>query len=284
MQALLKHATCIALLFCAVAVHAIDCKKASNRVEHMICADARLKAADAEMGKAYAAIQQQAGNDAELHAMLVRSQKRWIAARDKDFDAPMDFPNAPDAKALSPNLLQEIRWRTRKLSEPGKTSRVMPRLLETALEQRKFLAQFTGGTFAGFDIRCSFLPGNQQQSYACMGESRTQHQNRVCMLRYDWASGRYYQTRLVGNVVEGRLETAATCGDGSGGDTLCPDLSYTGGPEARWNLNPGLPAESPAALPKLDAETMFDVDDTGWLRTCLTDSRYPQDAKANAAR
>lgn len=273
------HAACVALLLAAAGpAHAIDCRKAGNRVEHMICADARLKAADAEMGKAYAALVQQAGNDAELRAMLVRSQKRWIEARDTRFDSPMDYPGAPDAAALPRNLLQEMRRRTRTLSEPGKTDRAVPRLLEVAQAQRKFLAQFTGGPFAGFATSCDFLPGGQQLSYGCFSDRSYQHHERVCTLRDDWASGSYYQTRLVGNVVQGRLQTVAACGDGSEGGSPCPEADGSGRPGARWNLQPGIAASTPKPSPKLDAEAELEADDTAWLRACLTDARYPQGA------
>ncbi|WP_432726865.1 lysozyme inhibitor LprI family protein [Variovorax sp. W6] len=279
------HAACIALLVAgAGSAHAIDCRKAGNRVEHMICADAKLKAADAEMGKAYAAVMQQAGNDAELRAMLGRSQKRWIEARDVRFDTPMDYPGAPDAAALPRSLLQEMRRRTRMLSEPGKADRAVPRLLETAQEQRKFLAQFTGGPFAGFTTSCDFLPGGQQLSYGCFSDRSYQHRDRVCTLKDDWASGGYYQTRLVGNVVRGRLETVAICGDGSEGGSPCPEPDGSGRPGARWNLQPGRAASAPTDAPKLDAEAELGAEDTGWLRACLTDVRYPQGAKAGAAR
>lgn len=284
MKATIRSIACIALLLGAAAAHAIDCRKAGNRVEHMICADAKLKAADADMGKAYAAVMQQVGNDAELRAMLVRGQKRWIEARDKRFDAPMDFSGAPDAKALPQNLLQAIRQRTQTLGAPGTTDRATPRLLEKASAQRKFLAQFTGGPFAGFETGCDFLPGNRQLTYGCFSERRYQHQDRVCTLKDDWASGGYDQTRLVGHVVQGRLETVAACGDGVEGAGTCPDADNAGKPAARWNVQPGLPAAASKALPKLDAEAELDPEDTGWLRACLTDSHYPPGAKASASR
>ena len=75
------------------------------------------------MGKAYTAVMQQAGNDSEMRAMLVRSQKRWLAARDKRFADPVDFPGAPNAKALRASLLQAIRQRTETLSERGRPRR-----------------------------------------------------------------------------------------------------------------------------------------------------------------
>ncbi|MCA8256330.1 lysozyme inhibitor LprI family protein [Burkholderia sp. AU31624] len=276
MKPTLQHAACVALLFTAASAHAIDCQKAGNRVEHTICADEKLKAADAEMGKAYTAVMQQAGNDSELRAMLVRSQKRWLAARDKRFADPVDFPGAPNAKALRASLLQAIRQRTETLSERGKAA---PRLLETALAQRTFLTQFTGGPFAGFETRCDFLPHDGQLSYGCFSERRYQNQDRICTLQDDWASGGYYETRLVGNVVQGRLETVAACGDGSEGGSPCPDADETRKAAAGWNLHPGRPALTPTALPKLDAEAELGTEDTGWLRACLTDSRYPRAAR-----
>lgn len=281
MNALLRYATCIALLASTAAAHAIDCRKASNPVERAICADEKLKAADAEMGKAYAAVMQQAGNDADLRAMLVRGQKRWIEARDKRFVDPQDFAGAPNGKALRASLLKAIRQRTETLSEPGKTNRATPRLLETALQQRKFLAQFTGGAFAGFETGCDFLPGGQELNYGCFSERRYQNQNRVCTLKDDWASGGYYQTRWVGNIVQGRLETVAACGDGSESGSPCPDtVNEARKAVAGWNLHPGRPALAPKALPKLDAEVELGTEDTAWLHACLTDSRYPQSAGA----
>ncbi len=277
MRLLPQYATCVALLAGAASAHAIDCKRASNRVEHTICADEKLKTADAEMGKAYTAVMQQAGNDSELRAMLIRSQKRWIEARDKRFADPVDFPGAPNTKALRTSLLQAIRQRAETLSERGK---VAPRLLEAALAQRKFLAQFTGGAFAGFETGCDFLPHGQQLSYGCFSERRYQNLDRVCTLKDDWASGGYYQTRLVGNVVGGRLETVAACGDESEGGAPCPDADEPHKSAAGWNLHPGRPAVAPTALPKLDAEAELGAEDTGWLRGCLTDSRYLQNAGA----
>lgn len=276
MKPALRYVACIALLVTAASAHAIDCKKASTRVEHTICADEKLKTADAEMGKAYAAVMQQAGNDNELRAMLVRSQKRWIEAREKSFADPIDFSGAPNTKALRTSLLQAIRQRTETLSERGKAA---PRLLEAALEQRKFLAQFTGGPFAGFQTGCDFLPHDQQLSYGCFSERRYQNQDRVCTLKDDWASGGYYQTRLVGNIVQGRLETVAACGDGSEGGSPCPDEDASRKATAGWNLHPGRPALAPTALPKLDAEAELGAEDTSWLRACLTDSRYPRAAR-----
>ena len=281
MKTLSRYVACIALLASAAAAHAIDCRKASTPVERSICADEKLKVADAEMGKAYAAVMQQAGNDADLRAMLVRGQKRWIEARDKRFADPQDFAGAPNGKTLRASLLKAIRQRTKTLSEPNEANRATPRLLETALQQRKFLAQFTGGAFAGFETRCDFLPGGQELSYGCFSERRYQNRDRVCTLMDDWASGGIYQTRLVGNVVQGRLETVAACGDGSEVGSPCPDtVNEARKASAGWNLHPGLPAEAPKALPKLDAEVELGAEDTAWLHACLTDRRYPQSVDA----
>ena len=95
------------------------------------------------------------------------------------------------------------------------------------------------------------------------------------------ASGGYYQTRLVGNVVQGRLETVAACGDGSEGGSPCPDtVDDRRKANAGWNLHPGRPALAPKALPKLDAEVELGAEDTDWLHACLADSRYPQNTGA----
>lgn len=55
-----------------------------------------------------------------------------------------------------------------------------------------------------------------------------------------------------------------------------PDADEPRKSAAGWNLHPGRPPLTPTALPKLDAEAELGTEDTGWLRACLTDSRYPR--------
>ncbi|TNC15231.1 DUF1311 domain-containing protein [Methylobacterium terricola] len=58
--------------------------RASSHVDHTICDGPRLLKADAAMGKAYTALLEIVPKPS-IYAMLVASQKRWIAARDTQF-------------------------------------------------------------------------------------------------------------------------------------------------------------------------------------------------------
>lgn len=53
---------------------------AGGPIEKKICDNVSIKAADAAMGQAYAALPKDAP-DPEIRVMLANSQRRWIAAR-----------------------------------------------------------------------------------------------------------------------------------------------------------------------------------------------------------
>ncbi|MFL9883263.1 lysozyme inhibitor LprI family protein [Paraburkholderia agricolaris] len=260
--------------------HAIDCRKAASSVDHLICQHKNLQDADAAMGQAYVKLLAKASDDAEVRAMLIRSQKRWISARDKGFSAAMDYPGAPDEEALPTSLLHAIRDRTRDLTETSRGNPALPHLIELALAQRKALSQYTGGTFAGFDTDCDFLPGGGEFSYGCFARRSYQNRDRVCTLADDWASGTVYQTRSVAQVVQGERQEVAECGDGGANVSRCPDADGQPDPNAHWRLvrpeSAPAPSTKPAQdLPKLDVEVEPDADDAKWLHACLTDSQYP---------
>ncbi|MFL9865087.1 lysozyme inhibitor LprI family protein [Paraburkholderia fungorum] len=267
----------IALGMATSSAYAIDCRKAASSVERLICAHKDLQNADAAMGEAYAKILAKAGSDTEIRVMLVRNQKRWISARDKGFDGTMDFPGAPDKGALAQSLLQAMRSRTAELTETSHANPALPHLIELASAQRKFLGQFTGGAFAGFDMSCDFLPGGGTLSYGCFGVRRYQNLDRVCMVQDDWASGHVSQVQSVANVVRGKLEEVAVCGDGEADAGQCPDAGNPADPTAQWNRHP---AQSPGRTASSQNWPQLDTDaDAGvaldWLRVCLTDSHYP---------
>ncbi|MFM0072249.1 hypothetical protein PQQ86_13865 [Paraburkholderia sediminicola] len=227
--------------------------------------------------EAYVKILAKAGSDTEIQVMLVRSQKRWISARDKGFDGTMDVPGAPDKGALAQSLLQAMRSRTAELTETSHANPALPHLIELASAQRKFLGQFTGGAFAGFDMNCDFLPGGGTLSYGCFGVRRYQNLDRVCMVQDDWASGHVSQVQSVAKVVRGKLEEVAVCGDGEADAGQCPDAGNPDDPAAQWNRHP---AQSPGRTASSQNWPQLDTDaDAGavldWLRVCLTDSHYP---------
>ncbi|MGO4722460.1 MULTISPECIES: lysozyme inhibitor LprI family protein [unclassified Inquilinus] len=280
MKSLLLAAATLAAL--ATPAHAIDCRKASTAIEHGICDSQSLKAADAALGQAYGQILKPADGDAEVHAMLVASQKRWLAARDEAFADPKD-EHWGDENPWRGKLLNAIRSRTEDL---GKKSAADPKqfdLVARVLQQRQFTARFTGGAFAGFATGCEFLPGSRESwadSYGCFGTRSYQNNNRVCSVSEDWATYAVYETRTVADVVDGKLKTVATCSvGGNGDDSACPDADDTSDSGARWNLQPKAgeagASAAPPALAKIDAEAGGAEDDQPWLRACLTDTGYP---------
>ncbi|RUP17132.1 MAG: DUF1311 domain-containing protein [Methylobacterium sp.] len=264
---------------------AIDCRKAASPLERMICADAALRKADAALGSAYAGLLR-GTDDAEIRAMLVASQKRWVAARDTrlgDLDAAGAPSDPADARTV---VLAAIRARTRDLSGRSTSDPARPHWIAAALRQRAFAARFTGGPFAGFDAACDFLPVGQDRVYGCFGSRRYQNGDRVCTLSDDWASGHTTETRTVARVVDGAARTVATCTIGGSDDAECPG---PGNPAGRWT-RPAAPAAAGAAAPPagpravLDVELAPDAEAETWLSTCLTDPAYPPPDPVPAAR
>jgi uncharacterized protein YecT (DUF1311 family) len=260
------------------AAHAIDCARATSSTEHMICDDPKLMRADAAMGRAYSAILK-AAPDPEIHAMLVASQKRWIAARDKSFG---ELDKATDgrtgegySKAMQRRpVLQATEDRARDLGNLYKGTK-QAALIHMALQQRAFLAKFTGGAFAGFSTSCEFLPrngGDPLYDYGCFGTAQYQNHDRICGQRQDWATYRVYTSRFVADVVAGEPKTIATCKNDSCFDDHTPDG------RAGWDTRPATGRDGPlrGALQKLDAEGGDDEVDAPWLNACLTDEHFPQ--------
>jgi uncharacterized protein YecT (DUF1311 family) len=262
---------------------AMDCKKASTPIERMICADSRLKNADAAMGKAYTALLKST-DDADIHAMLVASQRRWIETRDSSFGDLDNSTNGQSGDSYSKEdqrdiVLEAIQDRTGQLGEMSKTTPRQPRLVQVAQAQRAFASRFTGGPFAGFSTSCDFLPQSDHYDYGCFGTHFYQNKDRVCSLTQDWASGGLYETRSVANVVDGKARLVATC---KPGESECsPGTTKTDEPD--WSVTPdSLDADAKriydqqgkAALTPLDAE-MDDQDDDHWLESCLTRPDFP---------
>jgi uncharacterized protein YecT (DUF1311 family) len=264
-------------LLLATPAAAIDCRKAASAIEHMICADPQLERADSALGAAYASLLKST-SDPEIHTMLVAGQRRWLARRDEqlgDLDGTAD--PSPDAKAKRRILLDAMTDRTKYLARRSDRDHAVFALVETALDQRKFARSLTGGAFAGVETSCDFLPQAGHYTYGCFAERHYQNKDRVCSVREDWASGSVTETRYVGRIVDGKLQTVATCSIG-GGDAggLCPDPEDHSPMQGHWKSvtdEPAAPPPSPP-LPKLDAELGPDPDDP-WLHACLTDSSYP---------
>ncbi|MBN3738564.1 MULTISPECIES: lysozyme inhibitor LprI family protein [Burkholderia] len=248
---------------------AIDCAKAVQPVEKRICASPALRAADARMNTAYAGALK-AAPDAAIRDMLVRSQRRWIGARNNRLDADYDgHPMAVD------EVRKAIDRRTAMLAD-----RSAKGLIARALAERQWLAKYTGGPLTGFDGNCDFIPDDASGthvSYACFGAVHVQHRARICSQSEDWATGAVYQYRSVSATVGGKVHPVAFC-EAQAHAQSCDD----GGAQSGWvragasGVDGRAPAPA-AGMPQLDAEMwpIGDGDDAVWFERCLTAPVFP---------
>ncbi|CAO3427819.1 hypothetical protein [Azospirillum endophyticum] len=276
-SAVLLALPALGLLFSSPA-RAIDCRKATTAIDHMICGDKALQKADAVLGSAYSAILK-AAPDAEIRAMLVASEKRWLARRDDRLGHFSETDDAPDAETQRKILFDAIQARTRELTRRAKGEAGEPNLIAVARDQRRFASRFTGGLFSGFSTSCDFLPGSDSYTYGCFGTQSYQNRDRVCALTRDWASGSVSETHTVGQVVDGKVTIVASCSIGSGdAGATCPDPDASAGQRGHWQkpvadaTTPEAPPDKPQ--PQIDAEFQRDPEDT-WISDCLIKPTYP---------
>jgi len=244
---------------------AIDCTKASDPIDKRICGNAGLKAADAAMGQAYAALLKSAP-DPEIRAMLVNSQRRWIAARNDGLNTGSDGSAVPIGR-----LRGAIAERTAQLSDQSDKGLIM-----RAQAQRRFLAKYTGGAFAGFNTSCGFVPNDRDgssYSYQCDGAMHVQNKDRLCSASTEWATRSLYEYHAVSTVEGNNAKPTALCSDQSG--DIC-----SGGKNVSWTLNPGPDEHVPlpkTGLAKLDVEGIWPLEttDATWFDQCLTSPIYP---------
>jgi uncharacterized protein len=274
-----------ALAISTVPAAALDCAKATNRTEKLICGHADLRQADEAMSRAYFKLLKQAPEKDSRDA-LEMSQKRWVDAREKQFASPPD--NDTDTPALDEHdLMRKITAaRTDALSNASAFDSKTPALLAALAQQKKDADGYKGGPFAGFDTDCSFLPpGWGDGDYLCITTQTYQNKDRVCTVATEWASGHTTDVRTVSNVVNGSLKPVASCASGYSDvdGPKCPDADDADA-AAHWDRSPDpskikTTAPSPS-LPKLDPEAdSFSPQDTTWLKACLTDPSYPPASK-----
>lgn len=265
----MRALACAALALAATPALAIDCAKAQTAPEKLICSDARLKKADAELNRAYADLLKQAGDDG-LRTMVRESQRRWLLARDRGLDTLQENLEAGDREGtLADAALEMLEARTDALKAKARDGK--PDLLARAGAQRQFLARFRGGDYAGYQTSCDVLPPDYT-NYACFATRHYQNGDRVCSVDEYFATNAAYTHRYVADIVEGKPKLIASC-NFSGGESGCPQPGDAAG---RWNTNPpAFEREFYAKnLPKIDAE-IHDADDQEWLQVCLTDKRFP---------
>lgn len=289
----MKHLAVIGVLIgvgvVPASAYAIDCTKATTKLDRLICSDKRLVSADASMGKAYAALLKSAP-DAAVQKLMVGSQRRWIKARDEAFGDPDTLADVRTGNSYTKAdqreiVLDAIEKRTRQLTEhlPGKSQ--YPRLVQAVLDQRTFASRFSGGPFAGFSVSCEFVPQSGQYSYGCFGTHFYQNKDRICSVSVDWASGSVSEIRAVANVVDGKPKLAATC---KPGENKCSSEDAANTDLPGWNESaPLFPVDAvqiykqlgAATLPEADPE-MPEEESQKWLQSCLSDPRYPVNALA----
>ncbi|MGN7980238.1 lysozyme inhibitor LprI family protein [Burkholderia sp. 22313] len=248
---------------------ATDCARAAQPLDKRICANAGLRAADTRMNASYDGVLK-AAPDAAIRDMLVRSQRRWINARNRRLGADYDgHPLAVD------ELRKAIDRRSAVLADRSDKG-----LIARAQAERHWLAKYTGGPLAGFDADCDFIPDDASGahvSYACFGAVHVQHRTRVCSQSEDWATGAVYEYRVVSAVDGGKARAVAFC-EAQAHASACD----SGGAQSGWVRaavsGDGNRAPVPTAgLPQLDAELwpIGDGDDTPWFERCLTAAVFP---------
>ena len=251
--------------------HSLDCAKATAPVEKQFCANPELRKADEAMSTAYFKLLRGSANP-EFREALTRSQRRWLKERSETpgFDAFKDDP-AEGRKAL----LKMTRDRQQFLRAAGP--------IEAMEEQKEAGSKASGGSFAGYDTSCSFLPPPYGDwLYACFGTVHRQHRDRICSLRTEWASGHATEYRLVSLLTKGEPKPVASCSTGYAGTReQCPEPDDDAETKAiaHWNTNP-LPANSysvarAAGLWKYDPDIRLSNEGQLWMDDCLFASSYP---------
>jgi uncharacterized protein YecT (DUF1311 family) len=265
-HALLPFTACLAMALSPA--QALDCGKASAPVEQLICATPALKKADAAMSAAYFKRLRET-KDPEFRDALLRSQRRWLEAREEEFKPDAGPPDDDNSNAL----LQATRDRLKFLqgSEP----------LRKMEQLRKAASRDSGGAYAGYIARCTFSPpSGGRRNYLCLGEAHRQHKDRICSVGLDWTSGHTTDYRLVSVVQNGEPRPVATCAIGySPTRERCPDPDNDAEAKAaaHWNTNPqpfdALPEPTTEGLWKYDPDIALNAQP--WMDQCTSSAIYP---------
>jgi uncharacterized protein YecT (DUF1311 family) len=270
-------------------VRALDCAKASSKVEKLFCATPELKAADEAMSAAYFKLLRET-TDTEFHEELIRSQRRWLKIR---ADGPDRFGQAEDDKTDDRDVLLKMTRDRLRFLQSGEPVRIME-------QERDVMSKDSGGAFAGFRTFCVLQPppyGNW--SYECWGTVHRQHNDRICSSVKEWASGHTTEYRFVSVLKNSVPEPAAFCStdhDGLTNGPTCPGISDDPWikADAHWSTSldtaPGYsPASDARDIWKYDPDIEPDVIKQQWMHDCLFAPVFPppelsrSNSKANAS-
>jgi uncharacterized protein YecT (DUF1311 family) len=244
------------LLFAAVwasPAAALNCAKASQPIEKMLCSTAELRKADDDMSAAYFKLLHET-KDPDFHTALIRSQLRWLKER---LLGPQRF--SEDKTDDREVLLKVTRDRLAFLTS-GKPVRTME-------NQRKMASRDSGGPFAGYTASCNFGPARAHWLYGCWSSVYRQHHGRVCSVSESGSDLHFSDYWLVGVVEKGKLKAVATCSIGyAGTNAPCPD---------HWATDLGTPLESMPELWKYDPDFVHPANGLSWMEECLSARVFP---------
>ncbi|WP_257168497.1 lysozyme inhibitor LprI family protein [Bradyrhizobium sp. SRS-191] len=284
----MKVAAYVPLLVAGLALapeaRALDCTKAQQPVDKIICASPQLKKADEAMSAAYFKLLRET-TDPEFHEALIRSQRRWLKVRSGGVDRFGAAESDPEAQQSDARiLLDRTRHRTDEL-QGGALIRAMER-------QRKIVAKDSGGAFAGYEpASCFFSPppyGNW--NYLCLSSMYRQHQDRICSVSLEWASGHISEVRSLDVVKDGRASPKASCAIRDFvGDDKCPEPDDDVDVKAIAHWTTASPGAAAAPAPAREQRWTYDPDvdarleDQPWMEDCLFAPVFPPPAQTRSA-
>jgi uncharacterized protein YecT (DUF1311 family) len=262
----------VLLALCALFVGAspagaLDCFKATSKIDELICVTPELKAADEAMGAAYFKLLKDTADPA-FHEALIASQRRWLKVRSV---GPDRFGQAEDDKTDDRAVLLQVTRQRLTVLQKAEPIHKME-------QERKIMSKDSGGAFAGFKTDCVLQPppyGNW--SYECWGEAHRQNASRVCSSVSEWASGHMAEYWRVGTLNSGKLKLIATCATGNvSTDERCPDPEDSTAP-SHWKTNSRdpVPPMSTSGLWKYDPDIDPNVINQQWMHDCLFAPVYP---------
>ena len=264
---------------------ALDCRQAESLVDKAICANANLLKADSAMAAGFSQALRDAKGD--LHDILLRDQRRWLAIRGLECGASL-----PADASRDECIRDASKGREGELRDFAKSARP---LLEFEAEAAR---GSTGGPFAGDWSRCSLEP---QGLLICDFKKLFQNGSRVCGFWQSYASGRYYEGRLIGEATGDSVAVKAICGrPGSETQHECPEWERSDAVLRRCEGKPAFLAKGSVACDRAkavrvgfqqfphDPQADFPLRDfvssselRDWTASCLRDPELPQTLPRN---